>query len=138
MNTLSLCGYLDGRMGVGDTISGDMKPGGWALPLLLVVTCVAAIAVAAGPASAEPTHERNCSFVSIPQIIEGGAMELIVRGHSRLPTCRRVKRIVHLVPKRLPTRTWGAVAGWKCNWSRLGGVQCVRRGADIVAYPGGD
>jgi hypothetical protein len=122
----------------GGTISGDTKLGGRALSLLLVVTCVAAIFAASGRAGAAPTHERNCSFVSIPQIIEGGSMELIASGDRHLPTCRRVKRIVHLVPKRLPPRTWGLVTGWKCNWSRLGGVECGRHGARIVAYPGGD
>lgn len=100
---------------------------------------MAVIAVTAGRASAESAHERVCSFVSIPQILEGGPMELLVRGRGRLPSCRRVKRIVRLVPKRLSPRTPGmVVAGWKCEWSRRGGVECVRHGDSIEAYPGGD
>lgn len=119
-------------------MSGDMKQSGRALSILLAVFSMAAIGVTTERAGAEPTHERICSFVSIPEIIEGGPMELIARGPGHLPTCRRVKRIVHLVPKRLPARIRGMVAGWKCRWSRLGGVECNRHRAGIVAYPGGD
>jgi hypothetical protein len=125
-------------VGAGDTIPSGMKPGGWTLSVLLGVICLTAIAFTTERAGAEPTHDRNCSFVSIPQIIEGGGMELIVRGHGRLPTCRRVKRIVHLVPERLHPRTWGAVVGWRCRWTHLGGVECERHGSSIAAYPGGD
>lgn len=106
--------------------------------LLLSVFAVAYLASVA-PGQAEGAHERNCSFVSIPQVIEGGGMELIVRGESHLPTCRRTKRLVHLVPERLPARRWRTIEGWKCWWSHLGGVECRRHdGAGISAYPGGD
>jgi hypothetical protein len=138
LNRSAAADYPGGCVGAGDTTSGATRPASWALSVLLVVTCVTAIVVTTGRAGADPTHERICSFVSIPQINEGGAMELIVRGPGRLPTCRRVKRIVHLVPKRLSPRTWGMVSGWKCEWARRAGVECRRHRAGISAYPGGD
>lgn len=106
--------------------------------LLLSVFAVAYLASVA-PGQADGAPERICSPVFIPQVIEGGGMELIVGGESHLPTCRGAKRLVHLVPERLPTRRWRTIEGWKCWWSRLGGVECRRHdGTQISAYPGGD
>jgi hypothetical protein len=105
--------------------------------VLLASVCAVALFASAASARAEWNYERSCGFVSIPGVVAG--LELVVRADSHPPGCRRARRIVRAVPKRLPARRWRMVEGWKCSWSRLGGVYCRRHdGAGIAAYPGGD
>ena len=65
------------------------KTFGLALLFLLVSVGAVALFTSAAFAQAEWAHERSCSFVSIPQVIEGCGMEWVVGGDSHLPSGRR-------------------------------------------------